>query len=63
MINKEEMGISRELFQRYFKFQRPSDMLKAPYIRNDKKKNRDLVNVIISGLSDLKDEIKKMSED
>ena len=35
----------------------------APYIRNDKKKNRDLVNVIISGLSDLKDEIKKMSQD
>ena len=63
LINKEEMGINRELFQRFFNFQMPSDLLKAVYITNDKKKNRDLVNVIISGLSDLKDEIEKMSED
>ena len=29
----------------------------------DKNKNNDFVNVIKSGLRDLKDEIKKMSED
>ena len=62
MINKEEMSINRELFQRYFNFQRPSDMLKAVYITNVKKKNNDLINLIKSGLIDLKNEIKKMSK-
>ena len=62
LINKEEMGISREFFQRYFSFQRPSEMLKFVYNTNDKKKSNDLTNVIKNGLSDLKNEIKKMSE-
>ena len=62
LINKEEMSINRELFQRYFNFQRPSDMLKAVYITNVKKKNNDLINLIKSGLIDLKNEIKKMSK-
>ena len=57
------MGINRELSQRYFRFQRPSEMLKVVYNTNDKKKNNDLINVIKSGLSDLKDETEKMSED
>ena len=57
------MGINRELSQRYFRFQRPGEMLKVVYNTNDKKKNNDLINVIKSGLSDLKDEIEKMSED
>ena len=56
------MGINRELFKRYFNFQRPSEMLKFVYNTIDKKKNNDLVNVIKSGLSDLKNEIKKMSK-
>ena len=56
------MSINRELFQRYFNFQRPSDMLKAVYITNVKKKNNDLTNLIKSGLIDLKNEIKKMSK-
>ena len=38
-------------------------MLKAVYNTNSKIKNTDLINVIKSGLSDLKDEIKEMSED
>ena len=38
-------------------------MLKAVYNTNSKMKNTDLINVIESGLSDLKDEIKEMSED
>ena len=62
LINKEKMGINRELFKRYFNFQRPSEMLKLVYNTIDKRKNNDLVNVIKSGLSDLKNEIKKMSK-
>ena len=38
-------------------------MLKTLYNLNDKKKNNVLVNTIKSGLSDLKNEIKKMSKD
>ena len=38
-------------------------MLKAVYNTNSKMKTTDLINVIKSGLSDLKDEIKEMSED
>ena len=62
LINKGEMGINRELFKRFFNFQRSSDMLKAAYNTKDKKKNRDLVNLIKIGLSDLKDHIEKMSK-
>ena len=49
--------------QEYFKYQRPSDMLKDLYRINDKKKNSKLVNVIKSGLSDLKNEIENMGEE
>ena len=45
------------------KFQRPSDMLKSVYKKNDKKNNNDLVNVIKSGLNDLKKEIENMGEE
>ena len=38
-------------------------MLHDLYNTNSKKKNNALVNMIKSGLSDLKDEIEKMSED
>ena len=37
-------------------------MLKCVYDANDKNKNNNLINVIKSGLNDLKNEIKKMSE-
>ena len=62
LINEEGMGISRELFKIYFSFQRPSEMLKFVYDANGKKKNNDLINVINSGLSNLKTEIKRMSK-
>ena len=48
---------------KHFNFQRPSDMLKNLYQINDKEKKNKLVNVINSGLKDLKEEIKKMSEE
>ena len=51
--------MNRELFQEYFKFQMPTAMLKTLYNLNNKKKNYLLVNTIKSGLSDLKNEIKK----
>ena len=38
-------------------------MLKLVYKTNDKKKNSELVNIIKSGLSDLKNEIKDMNEE
>ena len=62
-VNKKETGINCELFEKHFKFQRPSDMLKSVYKTNDKKNNNKLVNIIKSGLSDLKNEIENMSEE
>ena len=55
--------MNRELFQEYFKFQMPTAMLKTLYNLNDKKKSNLLVNTIKSGLSDLKNEIKKMPKE
>ena len=54
-INRKETGINSEMFQVYFKYRRPSDMLKDLYRINDKKKNCKLVDVIKSGLSDFKE--------
>ena len=62
-INKKQTGIDRELFKNHFNFQRPSDMLKMVYQKNDKKKNNGLVNLIKGALNGLKKEIEKMSED
>ena len=62
-IAKEETAINKELFQNYFKFQTLTDMLKSLQKLDDKTKNNLLVNTIKSSLSDLNNEIKKMSED
>ena len=62
-VNEKERGINSEIFQRYFNYQRPSDMSKDLYRIDDKYKNNGLVNVIKSGLSDLKNEIKNISEE
>ena len=50
------------MFQEYFKNGRPSDLWKDLYRINDKKKSSKLVDVIKSGLSDLKNETKNMDE-
>ena len=63
LVIKEETGMNRELFKTYFNFQMPTAMLKAVYKTHSKKESNDLINVIKSGLSGLKDEIKEMSED
>ena len=49
-INKEEIGINRELFKKYFPFQTSSPLLKDLHKINDKKKNNKLVSLINSGL-------------
>ena len=61
-ITDEETDINDDLFNKYFKFQRPSDMLMLLNKTNDTEKNNKLVNLINSGLKDLKEEIKKISE-
>ena len=62
-VNGKERGINYELFKKHFKFQRPSDTLKSAYKINDKKKNSKLVNIIRSGLTDLKNDIEDMTEE
>ena len=61
-IIDEEIYLIEELFKKHFNFQRPSDMLTLLNKTKDKTKNNELVSVINSGLKDLKEEIKKMSE-
>ena len=61
-INKKETDINKELFKKYFNFQRPSSMVKYLYKTNDRKKNNELVSVINSGLKDLKKGIEEMSK-
>ena len=46
-----------------FKVQRPSDMLMFLNKNNDTEMKNQLVNLINSGLKDLKEEIKKMSKE
>ena len=62
-INKEETDMNRELFEKHFKIQRPSIMLRYLHQANDREKNNKLVSMINSGLQDLKEEIKEMSEE
>ena len=57
-IIDEETDMNDDLFNKYFKFQRPSDMLMLLNKTNDTEKNNKLVNLINSGLKDLKEEIK-----
>ena len=61
-ITEEVKNINRELFQKHLKFQMPGLMLRDLYRINNKKKNNELVKMIQSGLSDLEDEIEKISE-
>ena len=62
-VNKQETDINKELFKNHFIFQIPSALLKNLYKTNDKEKNRLLENAINSGLKDLKERIKEMSEE
>ena len=62
-ITDEEKDINDEVFKKYFKVQMLSDMLVfLNNKKNDTLMKNQLVNLIISGLKDLKEEIKKMSK-
>ena len=52
-----------ELFQKYFRFTKPSLMLKVLKNVEDKEKNNDFVGLIKSSLTEFKDDIKWISED
>ena len=56
-ITDEEKDINDEIFKKYFKVQRPSDMLMFLNKNNDTEMKNQLVNLINSGLKDLKEEI------
>ena len=56
-IIDEETNINDDLFNKCFKFQRPSNMLALLNKANDTEKNNKLVSLINSGLKDLKEEI------
>ena len=62
-VNNQETNINKKLFKNHFSFQTPSVLLKELYKTNDKEKNRLLVSVINSGLKDVKEKMKKMSEE
>ena len=51
------------MFEKYFYASAPTVLAQKLFETKNKNKNNDFVNVIKSGLRDLKDEIEKMSED
>ena len=62
-IENESKSINYDLLKHYFNFVVPSALEKNLYETKNKKKNDKLVNAIKNGLTDLKDEVEKMSED
>ena len=61
-ITEEEEKINNELFEKCFTFTKPSFMLKVLKNQNGKEKSNDFVNVIKSGLTDFKNDIKIMPD-
>ena len=55
--------IDYNLFKEYFNFEPPTVLTEQLYKIKNKKEGNELVNVIKSGLIDLKEEIEKMSEE
>ena len=62
-VKNESKDINYNLFKDYFNFVVPSTLRKKLYEIKNKKESNKLVNVIKTGLSDLKDKNKEMSED
>ena len=62
-VEDESKGIKYDLFKEYFDFKVPTALATTLYETKDKKKNKDLVELIKIRWSNLKDEIEKMSED
>ena len=62
-IENKSKTINYNLFKEYFNFEPSTVLTKQLYKIKNKKENNELVNVIKSGLIDLKEEIEKMSEE
>ena len=62
-ITEEETEINEELFKKYFAVKKRTNILEKLNNSNDKEKNNELVNIFKSGLIDLKNDIRYMSED
>ena len=62
-IENESKGINYDLLKYYFNFLGSSALAKQVFEKKSKNKNNKLVNVIKSGLSGLKNEVEKISED
>ena len=62
MIDEKKTDMNKELFQKHFNFGNQSVMLRDLFRTNNKRKNKQLVGLIKSGLSHLKEDIEQMSE-
>ena len=63
IINKEDAHVNNEVFEKYFKLQKPGLMYKVLLRTNDKKKSTELVNLFNSALKYFKEEIKNMPKE
>ena len=54
LLLMKKQNQTKELFKNYFSFEKPTVILKTLYNLNDKNKNKQLVDVIKSGLIHLK---------
>ena len=61
-IENKSKTINYNLFKDYFKFESPTALTEQLYKIKNKNKNNGLVNVIENRLTDLKNEIKKMTK-
>ena len=61
-IENKSKTINYKLFKDYFKFESPTALTEQLYKIKNKNKNNELVNVIESRSTDLKNEIKKMTK-
>ena len=62
-IENKSKGINYELFKKHFNYVAPTVLAKELFKTKDKNKNIKFVNMINSGLRDIKDEIEKMSKE
>ena len=58
MIDKEDKHVNQEIFQKYFKIQKPSLMYKVLRTINDKEKNSNFVAMFNSALKHFEEDTK-----
>ena len=63
MIDKEDKHVNQEIFQKYFKIQKPSLMYKVLRTINDKEKNSNFVAMFNSALKHFEEDTKNMSKE